>query len=62
MSAALAAPTPIERIVLGLRGAAKQGQPALVAFLTAGYPNRAQFREHLSAVASEAATASGWLE
>jgi len=53
MSAALAN-TPIERIVLALRGAAKQGQPALVAFLTAGYPSREQFREHLSAVASEA--------
>ena len=53
MSAALAN-TPIERIVLALRGAAKQGQPALVAFLTAGYPSRALFREHLSAVASEA--------
>ena len=45
MSAALAN-TPIERIVLALRGAAKQGQPALVAFLTAGYPSRALFREH----------------
>ena len=46
--------TPIDRIVAALRGAAKQGQPALVAFLTAGYPSRAQFREQLSAVASEA--------
>ena len=46
--------TPAERIVLALRGAAKQGQPALVAFLTAGYPSRAQFREHLSAVAQGA--------
>jgi tryptophan synthase alpha chain len=46
--------TPAERIVLALRGAAKQGQPALVAFLTAGYPSRAKFREHLSAVAQEA--------
>ena len=53
MNAALAH-TPIERIVLALRGAAKQGQPALVAFLTAGYPSRAQFREHLTEVASEA--------
>jgi len=43
--------TPTERIVAALRGAAKQGQPALVAFLTAGYPSRAQFREHLSDVA-----------
>jgi tryptophan synthase alpha chain len=49
-----AAGTPAERIVLALRGAAKQGQPALVAFLTAGYPSRAKFREHLSAVAQEA--------
>ena len=46
--------TPAERIVAALRAAAKQGQPALVAFLTAGYPSRAQFREHLSAVALEA--------
>jgi tryptophan synthase alpha chain len=44
--------TPTERIVAALRGAAKQGQPALVAFLTAGYPSRAQFREHLSDVAA----------
>jgi tryptophan synthase alpha chain len=45
---------PSERIVLALRAAAKQGQPALVAFLTAGYPSRAKFREHVTAVASEA--------
>jgi tryptophan synthase alpha chain len=48
------ASTPAERIVLALRAAAKQGQPALVAFLTAGYPSRAKFREHLTAVAQEA--------
>ena len=46
--------TPIERIVTALRTAAKQGQPALVAFLTAGYPDRTKFREHLAAVAQEA--------
>src|SRR5580658_1701172 len=46
--------TPSERIVTALRAAAKQGQPALVAFLTAGYPSRAKFREHLSAIALEA--------
>jgi tryptophan synthase alpha chain len=51
---AAAVSTPAERIVAALRAAAKQGQPALVAFLTAGYPSRAQFREHLSAVALEA--------
>jgi tryptophan synthase alpha chain len=49
-----AARTPIERIVTALRAAAKHGQPALVAFLTAGYPDRAKFREHLAAVAQEA--------
>jgi tryptophan synthase alpha chain len=49
-----AARTPVERIVTALRAAAKHGQPALVAFLTAGYPDRAKFREHLAAVAQEA--------
>jgi tryptophan synthase alpha chain len=48
------AKTPIERIVAALRGAAKNGQPALVAFLTAGYPDRSRFREHLAAVAQAA--------
>jgi tryptophan synthase alpha chain len=48
------AKTPVERIVTALRAAAKHGQPALVAFLTAGYPDRAKFREHLAAVAQEA--------
>jgi tryptophan synthase alpha chain len=52
-SQALAA-APRERIVSALRAAAKHGQPALVAFLTAGFPSRAKFREHLTAVASEA--------
>jgi len=45
---------PIERIVAALRAAAKHGQPALVGFLTAGYPDRTKFREHLAAVAQEA--------
>jgi tryptophan synthase alpha chain len=45
---------PRERIVLALRAAAKHGQPALVAFLTAGFPSREKFREHLTAVASAA--------
>jgi tryptophan synthase alpha chain len=48
------APAPRERIVLALRAAAKHGQPALVAFLTAGYPSRGKFREHLTAVAGAA--------
>jgi len=45
---------PRERIVVALREAAKNGQPALIAFLTAGFPSREQFRAHLSAIASEA--------
>ncbi len=49
-----AANLPRERIVAALRRAAKQGQPALVAFLTAGYPLREGFRETLRAVAEEA--------
>ena len=48
------AKTPTERIVTALRAAAKHGQPALVAFLTAGYPERSKFREHLTAIASAA--------
>jgi tryptophan synthase alpha chain len=53
-SSAATAMLPRERIVTALRAAAKHGQPALVAFLTAGYPSRAKFREHLLAIASEA--------
>jgi tryptophan synthase alpha chain len=48
------AKTPTERISSALRAAAKHGQPALVAFLTAGYPDRAKFREHLADIASAA--------
>jgi tryptophan synthase alpha chain len=45
---------PRERIVTALRAAAKNAQPAIVAYLTAGFPTRQQFREHLIAIASEA--------
>ncbi len=45
---------PRERIVAALREAAKNGQPALVAFLTAGFPSRERFREDLTAIASAA--------
>jgi len=37
-----------------VRAASKTGEPALVAFLTAGYPKKDQFREHLQAVAAGA--------
>jgi tryptophan synthase alpha chain len=45
---------PRERIVIALRSAAKGGQLALVAYLTAGFPSREGFREQLSAIAGEA--------
>jgi tryptophan synthase alpha chain len=37
-----------------VRAASKGGEPALVAFLTAGYPSKDKFREHLQAVAAGA--------
>jgi tryptophan synthase alpha chain len=46
--------SPRERIVSALRSAAKKGQPALVAYLTAGFPTREGFRGHLKAIAEEA--------
>jgi tryptophan synthase alpha chain len=36
-----------------VRAAAKRGEPAIVAFITAGFPRKEQFREHLLMVASE---------
>lgn len=49
-----AATLPRERLANSIRAAAARGEPALVAFLTAGYPSAARFREHLAAVASAA--------
>ena len=46
--------SPRERISAALRGAASTGEPALVAYLTAGFPQRAQFREHVRALARAA--------
>jgi tryptophan synthase alpha chain len=43
-----------EGISAAIRAAAAKGEPALVAFLTAGYPSRDQFRQHLQAVAAGA--------
>jgi tryptophan synthase alpha chain len=37
-----------------IRAAAAEGEPALVAFLTAGFPSRDKFRQHLQAVAAGA--------
>lgn len=43
---------PRDRLSAAVRDAAATGSPALVAFLTAGYPSAAKFREHLTSVAS----------
>ena len=46
--------SPAESISAAIRNAASRGEPALVAFLTAGFPSRERFREHLQAVAAGA--------
>lgn len=46
--------SPRDRISASIRSAAQRGGPALVAFLTAGYPKRERFREHLQAIAAGA--------
>jgi tryptophan synthase alpha chain len=43
---------PRERISAAIQAAKTQGRPALVSFLTAGFPHRASFRKNLEAVAS----------
>ena len=43
-----------ERISAAIRAANDRGGPALVGFMTAGYPSRERFREHLQAIASGA--------
>jgi tryptophan synthase alpha chain len=43
-----------ECITAAIRAAAARGGPALVAFMTAGFPSRGRFREHLQAVAAGA--------
>jgi tryptophan synthase alpha chain len=41
-----------ERISAAIRAANDRGGPALVGFMTAGYPSRERFREHLQSIAS----------
>lgn len=45
---------PRDRLATAIRAAGATGEPALVAFITAGYPSAARFREHLLAVAAGA--------
>jgi tryptophan synthase alpha chain len=46
--------SPRDRISQAIRAAAAGGEPALVAYLTAGYPKREKFREHVRAIAAAA--------
>jgi tryptophan synthase alpha chain len=46
--------TPAKKLADVIRQAGAKGEPALVAFMTAGFPSAAKFREHLIAVASAA--------
>ena len=46
--------SPRERISHTIRAAAAAGEPALLAYLTAGYPKRENFREHVHALAAGA--------
>jgi tryptophan synthase alpha chain len=46
--------SPRERISSAIRAAAARGAPALVAYLTAGFPARERFRDHLRSLASAA--------
>ena len=45
---------PNERLSAAVRDAAARGEPAIVAFMTAGFPAIQRFREHLLAVAAGA--------
>ncbi|MGH8328491.1 MAG: tryptophan synthase subunit alpha [Steroidobacteraceae bacterium] len=45
---------PRERISAAIRGADRAGVPALVGYLTAGFPSRERFGEHLHALARAA--------
>ncbi len=46
--------SPRERISSAIRAAAARGEPALVAYLTAGFPTRERFREQLRSLAAVA--------
>jgi tryptophan synthase alpha chain len=45
---------PGEQIATAIRRAHAKGNPALVAYLTAGYPSKVMFTEHLRAIAASA--------
>ena len=45
---------PHERITAAITAANTRGQPAIVAFLTAGYPAKDKFRAHLTEIGAAA--------
>src|SRR2546421_3041061 len=47
--------SPRARISEAIRAAAAGGEPALLAYLTAGFPRRESFREHVRSLAGAAA-------
>jgi tryptophan synthase alpha chain len=46
--------SPREQVSAAIRAAAARGQPALVAYLTAGFPSRERFRDNLRRLADSA--------
>ena len=46
--------SPREHVSAAIRAAAANGEPALVAYITAGFPSRERFREHLRTLAAAA--------
>ena len=46
--------SPREHVSAAIRAAAANGEPALVAYITAGFPSRERFREHLRTLAAGA--------
>jgi tryptophan synthase alpha chain len=44
--------SPSEHLTAAIRSRARAGQPALVTYLTAGYPKRERFAEHVQALAA----------
>jgi tryptophan synthase alpha chain len=48
-----AAPAPRDSISAAIKAASAKGRPALVGYLTAGFPSRRGFKENLAAVAGE---------
>ena len=45
--------TPAQRIEAAVRTSAQRGAPALVAYLTAGFPSREGFRQQLQEIATD---------